>query len=60
MAKSIAGAVLVVLAVILINVYSTYGAEGVRGWFGAKLFNKAWSPPARNRRPHRTAQRAAA
>lgn len=33
------------LAIVLINVYRTYGAYGVRAWFAAKFLNKQLDKP---------------
>ena len=46
-AKTIAGTILVLLAIILWNVYREHGPAGVRMWFGAKFLNKSYQKPSR-------------
>lgn len=40
MAKTFAGAVFVLLAIILVNVYREHGPAGVRMWLASKFLNR--------------------
>lgn len=45
MTSPFATAFMLVLAIVLINVYRTHGAYGVRAWFAAKFLNKQMDRP---------------
>ena len=48
--NTIAGLVLMLLAIILANVYRHYGSYGVRSWLSAKVLNRPLDPPTKTRR----------
>lgn len=54
-AKTVAGTILVLLAIVLWNVYREHGSAGVRMWFGAKFLNRTYTPPPRIGRRRRAA-----
>jgi hypothetical protein len=55
MAKTVAGFVFIILAIVLVNAYREGGTFAVRSWFAAKLVNKPAPRPQIARRGRKRA-----